>query len=90
MWCAAGLMARALAQEARVAQLQSDFVAAVSHEFRSPLTTMRQMAEMLDTDRVPDQSRRKQYYRVLVGEVTRLQRLVERLLDFGRMEAETR
>ena len=87
VWAAAGLMARALTREARVAQLQTDFVAAVSHEFRSPLTTMRQMAEMLDTDRVPDEARRKQYYRVLAGETTRLQRLVERLLDFGRMEA---
>jgi signal transduction histidine kinase len=87
LWAAAGLMARALTREARVAQLQTDFVAAVSHEFRSPLTTMRQMAEMLDTDRVPDEARRKQYYHVLAGETTRLQRLVERLLDFGRMEA---
>jgi signal transduction histidine kinase len=62
-------------------------VAAVSHEFRSPLTTMRQMAEMLETDRVPEEARRKQYYGVLAGETARLQRLVERLLDFGRMEA---
>ncbi len=87
VWSAAGLMARALTREARVAQLQTDFVAAVSHEFRSPLTTMRQMAEMLDTDRVPDEARRRQYYHVLAGETTRLQALVERLLDFGRMEA---
>ncbi|BCS30843.1 hypothetical protein TBR22_A00430 [Luteitalea sp. TBR-22] len=87
VWAAAGLMARALTREARVAQLQTDFVAAVSHEFRSPLTTMRQMAEMLESDRVPDEARRKQYYAVLAGETTRLQRLVERLLDFGQMEA---
>jgi len=87
VWAAAALMARALRREARVAQLQSDFVAAVSHEFRSPLTTMRQMAEMLETDRVADEARRKQYYRVLASETARLQRLVERLLDFGRMEA---
>lgn len=87
VWAAAALMARALTREARVAQLQSDFVAAVSHEFRSPLTTMRQMAEMLETDRVPDEARRTQYYHVLVGETKRLQRLVEGLLDFGRREA---
>jgi len=87
VWAAAALMARAITREAKVAQLQSDFVAAVSHEFRSPLTTMRQMAEMLETDRVPEETRRKQYYRVLAGETSRLQRLVERLLDFGRMEA---
>jgi signal transduction histidine kinase len=87
VWAAAALMARALMREARVAQLQSDFVAAVSHEFRSPLTTMRQMAELLETDRVLEETRRKQYYRMLAGETARLQHLVERLLDFGRMEA---
>jgi signal transduction histidine kinase len=79
--------ARALRREAHVARLQSDFVAAVSHEFRSPLTTVRQMAEMLEQDRVATDERRHRYYRILAGEAARLQRLVETLLDFGRMEA---
>jgi signal transduction histidine kinase len=59
----------------------------VSHEFRSPLTTVRQMAEMLEMDRLPTEQRRRQYYGVLAGEAARLQRLVETLLNFGRMEA---
>ena len=71
-------------RETDVARLQSDFVAAVSHEFRSPLTTVRQMAEMLEGDRVPTEERRRAYYRVLSGEAARLQRLVETLLNFGR------
>ena len=79
--------ARALRREAHVARLQSDFVAAVSHEFRSPLTTVRQIAEMLEQDRVATDERRHKYYRILAGEAARLQRLVETLLDFGRMEA---
>ena len=52
VWGAAYFMARAIGREAAVARLQSDFVAAVSHEFRSPLTSVRQMAEMLGDDRV--------------------------------------
>jgi len=87
VWGATALILRALAREARVARLQSDFVAAVSHEFRSPLTTMRQMAEMLDSERVPDEGRRKRYYQVLASEASRLQHLVETLLDFGRIDA---
>jgi signal transduction histidine kinase len=79
--------ARALRREADAARLQSDFVAAVSHEFRSPLTTVRQIAEMLEQDRVVTDERRHRYYRILAGEAARLQRLVETLLDFGRMEA---
>jgi signal transduction histidine kinase len=87
VWGASYFMARAIRREATVARLQSDFVAAVSHEFRSPLTAVRQMAEMLDADRVPTDGRRHQYYRLLAAEAARLQRLVETLLNFGRMEA---
>ena len=87
VWGASYFMARAIQREAAVAQLQSEFVAAVSHEFRSPLTTVRQMAEMLDADRVPTDERRRTYYRILAGEAARLQRLVETLLNFGKMEA---
>ncbi len=87
LWTATYVMARAIRHEAAVSRLQSDFVAAVSHEFRSPLTTMRQMAEMLEGDRVPTAARRLEYYRVLSAEATRLQRLVETLLNFQRMEA---
>ncbi len=87
VWGASYFIARAIRREAEVARLQSDFVAAVSHEFRSPLTTVRQMAEMLETDRLPSEERRRKYYRVIASEAARLQRLVETLLNFGRMEA---
>ena len=87
LWGATYFMARAIRREAEVARLQSDFVAAVSHEFRSPLTTVRQMAEMLEMDRLPTEERRQTYYRILAGEAARLQRLVETLLNFGRMQA---
>jgi signal transduction histidine kinase len=90
VWGTAGLMARAIRREAAVSRLQTDFVAAVSHEFRSPLTTVRQIAETLESERVPAANadeRRRTYYRLLATEASRLQRLVETLLNFGRMEA---
>ncbi len=80
-------MYRGMRQELRVAQLQSDFVSAVSHEFRSPLTTLSTIAELLANDRIADESRRRQSYRFLERETGRLHRLVEDLLDFGRMES---
>jgi len=80
-------IARAINRELQVARLQSDFVAAVSHEFRTPLTTLQQLSEMLAKGRVPTEERRQRYYDVMSGETTRLNRLVEDLLDFGRMEA---
>jgi signal transduction histidine kinase len=78
---------KAVSRELAVARLQADFVSAVSHEFRSPLTTLRSMSEMLERGRVPGDERKQRYYSVLSREAQRLHRLVEDLLDFGRMEA---
>jgi signal transduction histidine kinase len=79
--------ARAVSRELAVARLQSDFVSAVSHEFRTPLTSMRHLTELLDRGVVSEDDRRRQYYAALSHETTRLHRLVESLLNFGRMEA---
>lgn len=87
LWSTVYFSARAMRREARLTRLQSDFVSAVSHEFRSPLTTMRQLAELLEMNEVPNEERRQTYYEVLGREARRLQRLVETLLNFGRMEA---
>jgi len=78
---------RAIGRELAVARLQSDFVAAVSHEFRTPLTAVRQFSEMLMKGRVPTEELRQQCYQLLDREGERLQKLVEDLLDFGRIEA---
>ena len=78
---------RSIARELAVARLQSEFVSAVSHEFRTPLTSLRQLAEMLAKGRVPTEELRQKSYDILSHESERLQRLVESLLDFGRIEA---
>jgi signal transduction histidine kinase len=78
---------RAMTRELAVARLQSDFVASVSHEFRSPLTSMRQLSSMLVQGRLPTEEQRQRSYELLAGESGRLERLVEGLLDFGLMEA---
>jgi signal transduction histidine kinase len=83
-------IARAVRRDLEVSRMQSDFVSAVSHEFRSPLTSIRQLSELLAEGRVASQDRRQIYYNTLVSETTRLQRLVEALLNFGRMEAGVR
>ena len=73
-------------RELTVARLQADFVSAVSHEFRTPLTTLRHVTELLDEDDQLPQERRKVFYAALGRNTDRLQRLVESLLDFARME----
>jgi signal transduction histidine kinase len=78
---------RAMTREIKAARLQSEFVAAVSHEFRTPLTSLRQFTDLLADGRVSDEADRQKYYEVLQRGTRRLTRLVENLLDFGRMEA---
>ena len=79
--------ARAMTREVEAARLQSDFVAAVSHEFRTPLTSMRQFTDLLSDGRVSSEEERTKCYAALSRGTRRLTRLVENLLDFGRMEA---
>ena len=78
---------RGVTRELAVARLQSDFVAAVSHEFRTPLASLRHLSDMLSKGRVSDAEQRQHCYEFLSRESERLEKLVEGLLDFGRLEA---
>lgn len=75
-----------LRREANLSELQADFVAKVSHELRTPLTAIRLLAETAQRTR-EDVSAQEECLAVLVTESERLSRLIERLLDWGRMEA---
>jgi len=77
----------AVNRELAVARLQSDFVSAVSHEFRTPLTALRQFNELLAEADGPTQEKRHAFYQAQTRATARLHNLVESLLDFGRMEA---
>jgi len=58
----------------------------VSHEFKTPLTTIRLYAELLEQGRVPDETRRGEYLGTIGRETQRLARLVNNALDFSRLE----
>jgi signal transduction histidine kinase len=78
---------RVMQRELAVARLQTDFVSAVSHEFRTPLTSLRHVAELLEENDDMPLARRKTFYEALGRNTERLHRLVESLLDFARMES---
>lgn len=69
-----------------LARKKSDFVSNVSHEFRTPLTSIRLFAEMLATGRITDETKRRQHLGVIQAEASRLQRLISNVLDFSRLE----
>lgn len=80
------LLWRVVQRELAVARLQAEFVSAVSHEFRTPVTSLRHVIELLEEDDELPRERRRLFYEVLGRSTERLDRLVESLLDFGRME----
>jgi two-component system, OmpR family, phosphate regulon sensor histidine kinase PhoR len=71
--------------EAEAAQ-KTSFVANVSHEFKTPLTTIRLYAELLEQGRVRDAAQGNDYLRTIGRETQRLARLVNNALDFSRLE----
>ena len=76
---------RAFQRQLRLAEMTSNFVSSVSHELRSPLASVRLMAESLDQGRITEGEKQKGYFRLIVQECRRLSSLVENVLDFSRI-----
>ena len=72
--------------ELHLSKMKSYFISTVSHEFKSPLTSIRQMAEMLVHDRVPSPERQRKYYTSILKQSERLSHLINNILDFSKME----
>jgi len=75
---------RASRREALAVAAHRDFVTNVTHELRTPLASIRLLAEMLAEGRAPH--RRQDHERMLLAESTRLSMLIENVLDLGRTE----
>jgi signal transduction histidine kinase len=70
----------------RDARQKTSFVSNVSHELKTPLTSIRMYAELLESGRVKEAKRRQDYLKVIADESKRLTRLVNNVLDFSRLE----
>jgi signal transduction histidine kinase len=81
---------RMVAVTVRFAERRSNFVAAVTHELKTPLTAIRMYSEMLRDDMVEDDDKRRVYYSTITAESERLSRLIDNVLEFSRLEQGTR
>lgn len=79
------LLVLEITRERRESMLKTSFVSNVSHELKTPLTAVRLSAEMLREGRVKEEAQAR-YLEVIVRESERLTRLVDNVLDFGRLE----
>jgi len=75
-----------LRSEMDLARKKTNFVANVSHELKTPLTSIRMFAEMLRERRQTNRDTQKKYLDIMVSETERLTRLINNVLDFSRME----
>jgi two-component system phosphate regulon sensor histidine kinase PhoR len=82
------LMYRFGAGQMRLARQQQDFVSAVSHELKTPLTSIRMYGEMLKQGWA-DEAKRQTYYDYIHSESERLSRLIENVLQLARLTRNT-
>jgi signal transduction histidine kinase len=76
----------AFQRQLRLNELKSNFVSSVSHELRSPIASVRLMAESLERGKVSEAPKQHEYFRFIVQECRRLSSLIENVLDFSRIE----
>ena len=86
----AAALYRAVAAELEFAERRNDFVAAVSHELKTPLTSIRMYSEMLRDGMAPTAEKRQQYYETITAESERLSRLIDNVLELSRLERGSR
>jgi signal transduction histidine kinase len=77
---------RDVQRDRRLSEMRSQFVSSVTHELKTPLTAIRMFTETLKLDEDVDRKTRSEYLDTILHESERLSRLVDNVLDFGKIE----
>jgi len=80
------MILRDISREKKLATLRSDFISNVTHELKTPLTSIRMYAESLMMRRVKEDTGQSKYLSVIVNESERLKRMINNILEFSKME----
>lgn len=86
MLVALGLTLQAHRRAAELAQMQTDFVAHVSHQLKTPLSLLSAATETLQMDRIRSPEKFGEYLDTIRAEAARLSTLVQRVLEFSRVQ----
>ena len=90
MLVALGLTVQAHRRSAELAEMQTDFVAHVSHQLKTPLSLLSAATETLQMDRVRSPEKLGEYLDTIHAEAGRLSHLVQRVLEFSRLQQDRR
>jgi len=80
------LILKDITREKHTGRMRSDFVSNVTHELKTPLTSIHLFAESVMLDRVETEAEKKEYLRIILRETERLKRMINNILDFSRKE----
>ena len=84
--CGGWLVVQDARRQLARAQQKTDFVSNVSHELKTPLTSIRMFAELMQNGRPETAEKAPQYLRIIMVEAERLTRLINNVLDFAKLE----
>lgn len=79
-------MFRFITQEHKLLSMKANFLSSVSHELKTPLTSIKMFAEMMARGRVQKQEKIQEYSTLIGKESTRLENLIGAILNYTRME----
>jgi len=79
---------RDIRRERQLSQLKSSFISNVSHEIKTPITTIRVLAGNLAEGLIIQQERQNAYFKLINREAEKLSYLTENILDFSSLEAQ--
>jgi signal transduction histidine kinase len=81
---------RYVLQETRLTRLKNDLIATVSHELKTPISSMRVLVDTLLDDPAAGEQQKREYLELISRENMRLSRLIDNFLTFSRMERNKR
>ncbi len=70
----------------KLAAKRQDFVSAITHELKTPLTAIKMYAELLQSSWVANEEKKQKYYGQIASEADRLSRLIQNVLNLSKLD----
>ena len=78
---------RTVVSEMEVLRIKSDFISSVSHEFKTPITSIKALIERLQQGKINTPGKRKEYYSIISKDADKLSCLARNILDYSKVDA---
>lgn len=76
-----------LKESKKLDRIRREYVANVSHELKSPVSSIKALTETLDDNVITDEDTRHKYYGIILKESARLQSLISDMLELSRLQS---